>query len=66
MRKGVVVDLEGTIKSIEGARKGERMAGVHVQEVFVASRRSHPKHQQPRVVAVSAEEREVSRPTSGA
>jgi cell division protein FtsA len=62
MRKGVVVDLEGTIKSIEGAtEKAERMAGVHVQDVFVGITGDHIRSTNNRaVVAVSAEEREVS------
>ena len=47
MRKGVVVDLEETIKSIEAAtEKAERMAGVHICDVFVGHYgRPHPQHQ---------------------
>ena len=62
MRKGVVVDLEGTIKSIEAAtEKAERMAGVHVQDVFVGITGDHIRSTNNRaVVAVAAEEREVS------
>ena len=38
MRKGVVVDLDETIKSIEAAtERAERMAGVHFRHVSSAS-----------------------------
>ena len=38
MRKGVVIDLEATVHSIEAAaEKAERMAGIHVGNVFVGS-----------------------------
>ncbi|HEY5258633.1 MAG TPA: cell division protein FtsA [Candidatus Baltobacteraceae bacterium] len=61
MRKGVVVDLEATIKSIEAAtEKAERMAGVHVQDVYVAITGEHIRSTNNRaVVAVSSEDREV-------
>jgi cell division protein FtsA len=62
MRKGVVVDLEETIKSIEGAtEKAERMAGIHVGDVFVGITGDHIRSTNNRaVVAVSGEDREVS------
>jgi cell division protein FtsA len=62
LRKGVVTDLEETVKSIEAAMEAaERMAGVHVAKAFVgvsgehiASLNSHG------IVAVSGEDREVT------
>ncbi len=62
MRKGVVVDLEETIKSIEAAtEKAERMAGVHISEVYVAITGDHIRSTNNRaVVAVSSEDREVT------
>ncbi|MBV9057332.1 MAG: cell division protein FtsA [Candidatus Eremiobacteraeota bacterium] len=62
MRKGVVVDLDETIKSIEAAsERAERMAGVHVSEVIVGITGDHIRSTNNRaVVAVSSEEREVS------
>ncbi|MBV8196502.1 MAG: cell division protein FtsA [Candidatus Eremiobacteraeota bacterium] len=62
MRKGVVVDLDETIKSIEAAsEKAERMAGVHVGEVVVGITGDHIRSTNNRaIVAVSSEEREVS------
>jgi cell division protein FtsA len=62
MRKGVVVDLEETIKSIEAAtEKAERMAGIHVGDVFVGITGEHIRSTNNRaVVAVSGEDREVS------
>ncbi|HUZ50618.1 MAG TPA: cell division protein FtsA [Candidatus Dormibacteraeota bacterium] len=61
MRKGVVVDLEATIKSIEAAtEKAERMAGVHVSEVFVGITGEHIRSTNNRaVVATISEDREV-------
>jgi cell division protein FtsA len=61
MRKGVVTDLEETIKSIEAAtEKAERMAGVHIQDVFVAITGEHIRSTNNRaVVAVQSEDREV-------
>ncbi len=61
MRKGVVVDLEETIKSIEAAtERAERMAGAHVGEVFVGITGEHIRSTNNRaVVAVSGEDREV-------
>ncbi len=62
MRKGVVVDLEETIKSIEAAtEKAERMAGVHLSEAFVGITGDHIRSTNNRaVVAVSGEDREVT------
>jgi len=62
MRKGVVVDLEETIKSIEAAtEKAERMAGIHISDVFVGITGDHIRSTNNRaVVAVSGEDREVS------
>jgi len=62
MRKGVVVDLDQTIKSIEAAtEKAERMAGFHVSDVYVGITGDHIRSTNNRaVVAVSGEDREVS------
>jgi cell division protein FtsA len=62
MRKGVVVDLEETIKSIEAAtEKAERMAGIHIGDVFVGITGDHIRSTNNRaVVAVSGDDREVS------
>ncbi|MHB8145804.1 MAG: cell division protein FtsA [Vulcanimicrobiaceae bacterium] len=61
MRKGVVVDLEATIKSIEAAtEKAERMAGIHVSDVFVGITGEHIRSTNNRaVVATISEDREV-------
>ena len=61
MRKGVVTDLEETVKSIEAAtEKAERMAGVHVSHVYVGVTGDHVASTNNRaVVAVSGDEREV-------
>jgi cell division protein FtsA len=62
MRKGVVVDLEETIKSIEAAtERAERMAGIHFDEVFVGITGEHIRSTNNRaVVAVSSDDREVT------
>ena len=62
MRKGVVVDLDETIKSIEAAtERAERMAGVHFNEVFVGITGDHIRSTNNRaVVAVTSDDREVS------
>ena len=62
MRKGVVVDLDETIKSIEAAtEKAERMAGFHVSDVFVGITGDHIRSTNNRaVVAVSGDDREVA------
>jgi len=61
MRKGVVTDLEETIKSIEAAiEKAERMAGVHIADAYVAITGEHIRSTNNRaVVAVQSEDREV-------
>jgi cell division protein FtsA len=62
MRKGVVVDLDQTIKSIEAAtEKAERMAGVHVEDVYVGITGDHIRSTNNRaVVATTSDDREVS------
>jgi cell division protein FtsA len=61
MRKGVVTDLDETIRAIESAtEKAERMAGVHIQDVYVAITGEHIRSTNNRaVVAVQSEDREV-------
>jgi cell division protein FtsA len=63
LRKGVITDLEETVRSIEAAtEKAERMAGVHVSQVYVGVTGDHVQSTNNRgVVAVSGEEREVAR-----
>jgi cell division protein FtsA len=62
MRKGVVVDLDETIKSIEAAaERAERMAGIHFSEAVVGITGDHIRSTNNRaVVAVSSEDREVT------
>ena len=62
MRKGVVTDLDETIKSIEAAtERAERMAGVHIADVYVAVTGEHIRSTNNRaVVAVQGEDREVA------
>ena len=62
MRKGVVVDLDETIKSIEAAtEKAERMAGLHIDGVFVGITGDHIRSTNNRaVVATSSDDREVT------
>jgi cell division protein FtsA len=62
MRKGVVVDLDETIKSIEAAtERAERMAGVHVADVFVGITGDHIRSTNNRaVVATTSDDREVT------
>jgi cell division protein FtsA len=62
MRKGVVVDLEDTIKSIEAAtEQAERMAGVSVQDVYVGITGDHIRSTNNRaVVATANDSREVA------
>jgi len=64
MRKGVVTDLEETIRAIEAAtEKAERMAGVHVSHVYVGVTGEHIQSTNNRgVVAVSGDDREVVAP----
>jgi cell division protein FtsA len=61
MRKGVVTDLEETVKSIEVAtERAERMAGVHVSQVYVGITGEHVSSTNNHaVVAVAGEGREV-------
>jgi cell division protein FtsA len=62
MRKGVVVDLDETIKSIEAAtERAERMAGVHIADVYVGITGDHIRSTNNRaVVATTSDDREVS------
>lgn len=61
MRKGVVTDLEETVRAIEAAtEKAERMAGVHITHVYVGVTGEHIASTNNRgVVSVSGDEREV-------
>ena len=61
MRRGVVIDLEQTVKSIEAAtEKAERMSGVHIEEAIVGITGEHVRSVNNRgVVSVSNEDREV-------
>lgn len=61
MRKGVVTDLEETVKAIEAAtERAERMAGVHISHVYVGVTGEHVQSMNNRgVVAVSGDDREV-------
>ncbi len=62
MRKGVVVDLDETIKSIEAAtERAERMAGIHIADVFVGITGDHIRSTNNRaVVATTSDNREVT------
>ena len=63
MRKGVVVDLDETIKSIEAAtERAERMAGVHFSEVFVGITGDHIRSTNNRAVVAVIERRPRSEP----
>jgi cell division protein FtsA len=61
MRKGVVTDLEETVKSIEVAtERAERMAGLHLSHVYVGVTGEHvTSTNNHAVVAVAGEDREV-------
>ncbi|MGD0475053.1 MAG: cell division protein FtsA [Candidatus Velthaea sp.] len=61
MRKGVVTDLEETVRSIEAAtERAERMAGVHVSHVYVGITGEHvTSSNNHAVVAVTGDGREV-------
>lgn len=61
LRKGVVTDLEETVKSIEAAiETAERMAGTHIQSAFVGVTGEHIRSQNSHgIVAVSGDDREV-------
>ena len=62
MRKGVVTDLEETIKSIEAAtEKAERMSGVHIQDVYVAITGEHIRSSNNRAVTLARRESHVTR-----
>ena len=63
LRKGVITDLEETIRSIEAAtEKAERMAGVHISHVYVGVTGEHVHSTNNRgVVAITGEDREVVR-----
>ena len=62
LRKGVVVNIEGTVKSIEKAvKEAELMAGVDLNTVFVGIAGSHIKGINSRgVVAVSRPSKEIT------
>jgi cell division protein FtsA len=61
LRRGVVTDLEETVKAIEAAtERAERMAGVHISHVYVGVTGEHIASTNNRgIVAVSGDEREV-------
>ncbi|MBC5805990.1 MAG: cell division protein FtsA [Candidatus Eremiobacter antarcticus] len=61
LRKGVVTDLEETVKSVEAAiENAERMAGVHISDAFVGITGEHIKSLNSHgIVAVSGDDREV-------
>jgi cell division protein FtsA len=63
MRKGVITDLEETVRAIEAAtEKAERMAGVHISHVYVGVTGEHVQSTNNRgVVAISGDDREVVR-----
>jgi cell division protein FtsA len=63
LRKGVITDLEETVRAIEAAtEKAERMAGVHISHVYVGVTGEHMHSTNNRgVVAISGEDREVAR-----
>lgn len=61
LRRGIVTDLEETVKSIEAAtERAERMAGVHISHVYVGVTGEHVQSTNNRgVVAVTGDEHEV-------
>jgi len=63
LRRGVITDLEETVRSIEAAtERAERMAGVHISHVYVGVTGEHVQSTNNRgVVAITGEEREVAR-----
>jgi cell division protein FtsA len=63
LRKGVITDLEETVRAIEAAtERAERMAGVHIDHVYVGVTGEHVQSTNNRgVVAISGEQREVAR-----
>jgi cell division protein FtsA len=62
LRRGVITDLEETIRSVEAAmERAERMAGMQVSQVYVGVTGEHIQSTNNRgVVAISGEEREVA------
>ena len=62
LRKGVVTDLEETVRSIEAATESaERMAGTHIESAFVGITGEHVRSQNAHgIVAVGSDEREVA------
>jgi cell division protein FtsA len=62
LRKGVVVNLEKTIQSIDSAiEKAEQMAGVNIDEVYVGIAGDHIRSYNGRgIVAVAGEHHEIS------
>ena len=62
LRKGVVTDLEETVKSIEAATESaERMAGTHIESAYVGITGEHVRSQNAHgIVAVGGDEREVA------
>lgn len=61
IRKGAIVDIDQTVKSIRSAiEHAERMVGIHIDEVFVGISGNHIALQTSHgVVAVSNEDREI-------
>ncbi len=64
LRRGVVVNLDKTVRSIQAAiENAERMAGVHVTEVFAGIAGDHIRSINGRgVVAVAGENNEITQP----
>jgi len=62
LRKGVVTDLEETVKAVEAAiETAERMAGTHIETAYVGVTGEHVRSQNSHgIVAVSGEDREVA------
>ncbi len=62
MRKGVVVDIDGTVRSIsEALEQAERMAGVNIKSVYVSVTGAHVTSLINRgVVAVGREDKEIT------
>ncbi len=62
LRKGVITDLEETVRSIEAAtERAERMAGVHVSHVYVGvtGEHVHSTNNRGRSYATSGDDKEV-------
>lgn len=62
LRKGVVVDIDDTVNSIESAiEKAERMAGIEVDSVYVGIAGSHISSMNSQgVVAITGEDKEIT------